>query len=311
MAKTLSIPTLQPTFSIYADVLGRYIIYRKEGNKPVNNSKKLPNIGLLGCGQMGCGIARAFCNFGFSAIIYDYDTFQLKKGKMLIDQKIAENKIVETIDLSFTNNLEDLETSDLIIECVSEKLETKKQILAKVSRTTKRNCIIATNTSSFLINELALSVAIPERFIGMHFMNPAHMIPLVELIKGDKTSAKVIDFCEKTLALIHKTFVHVKDSPGFILNRTLIPMINEAAFLVHGGIGTVEDIDKAIKLGSNNPTGPLQLADAIGIDTIYSILDSLAMRLKDAKYNPCPLLLEYIEKGWLGRKSSKGFYTYD
>ncbi len=268
-------------------------------------------VGIIGAGQMGGAIARAFCDKNFPVVIFDINQTQLDMINELFSKKVAEGKLVPNFDLRLSTDLTELSDCELVIECVSEKLDTKKQVLSEISQLIGENSIIATNTSSFLIEELAISVFKPERFIGMHFMNPAHIIPLVELVACRGTATETVCYCQKILNILQKTVVMVDDTPAFILNRLLIPFINEAATLVYNNTANIETVDSVMRIGAGHPMGPLQLADVIGVDTVYMILNSLYSRLHDERYIPCKLFFEYVEKGWLGKKTGRGFYVYE
>ena len=277
-------------------------------------------IAVVGSGQMGNGIAHVFAQSGFKVTMIDVSQEALDKGRSTIAKNIerqvkkgtiaAEDqvKILSRIDLSM--DLEAAATASLIIEAASEDRGLKYRIFADVDRIAKPDAVLATNTSSISITEIARRTSRPDKVVGMHFMNPVPVMKLVEIIRGLATSDETTEYVTGLSKRIGKTPVEVNDFPGFVSNRVLMPMINEAVYCVMEGVGEPEAIDKVMTLGMNHPMGPLALADLIGLDTCLAILEVLRDGLGDPKYRPCPLLRKYVAAGWLGRKSGRGFYTY-
>ncbi|HEX9011276.1 MAG TPA: 3-hydroxybutyryl-CoA dehydrogenase [Holophagaceae bacterium] len=280
----------------------------------------IQTIGVIGAGQMGNGIAHVFAQSGYQVLMQDIsEAFAAKgvasidrnlhrgvdKGKMTADEKAAVLGRIRT-----TTKLEDLAGCDIVIEAATEKWEVKKQIFETLDRVCRPGVILASNTSSISITKLAAVTKRPEAFIGMHFMNPVPVMQLIEVIRGlatgDATFEAVMDLSKK----LGKTPIPCNDFPGFVSNRVLLPMINEAIYALYEGVASVESIDGIMKLGMNHPMGPLTLADFIGLDTCLFILNVLHEGLGDPKYRPCPLLIKYVDAGWLGKKSGRGFYDY-
>lgn len=277
-------------------------------------------IAVVGAGQMGNGIAHVFAQSGFKVTMIDVSQEALDKGRSTIAKNIerqvkkgtipAEDqvKILSQIDLNM--DLEAAADASLIIEAASEDSGLKYRIFTDLDRIAKRDAVLATNTSSISITEIARRTSRPDKVVGMHFMNPVPVMKLVEIIRGlatsDETTEYVIDLSKR----LGKTPVEVNDFPGFVSNRVLMPMINEAVYCLMEGVGKPEAIDQVMTLGMNHPMGPLALADLIGLDTCVAILDVLWEGLGNPKYAPCPLLKKYVAAGWLGRKSGRGFYTY-
>lgn len=280
----------------------------------------ITNIAVIGAGQMGSGIAQVAATSGMNVLLIDVNDAQLKAAESNIKkslEKLAakgriESDSVEKIanSIQYSNNTNGIKPCEMIIEAATETEEIKRKIIEDLSKKASPDALFATNTSSLSITRLASYSDRPDRFIGMHFMNPVPIMKLVEVIRGiatsDTTHQATLDLCQR----FGKTPVASEDFPGFIINRILMPMINEAIFVLHEGIGTVEAIDTGMKLGTNQPMGPLALADLIGLDTTLSIINVLYKELGEDKYRPCPLLVKYVEAGWLGRKTKRGFYDY-
>jgi 3-hydroxybutyryl-CoA dehydrogenase len=277
-------------------------------------------VGIIGAGQMGNGIAHVCSLAGFPVLLNDLSTDRIKSGlatingnmarqvsKKLISEGERQNALERIIP---AENLDAMADCDLVIETASEKEELKLKIFSALCPVLKPEAIIGTNTSSISITRLASSTDRPERFIGIHFMNPVPLMDLVELIRGIATADTTFEITKAFVAKLGKTIAVAEDFPAFIVNRILLPMINEAIYTLYEGVGNVEGIDTAMRLGANHPMGPLQLADFIGLDTCLSVMQVLHEGLADSKYRPCPLLVKYVEAGWLGRKTQRGFYDY-
>jgi len=277
-------------------------------------------IAVLGAGQMGSGIAQVCAAAGYPVVLRDLDPAALDRARTVIatslDRLLAKARITEADKaetlgrITTTSAAEALADADLVIEAVTENLEVKCRIFRELSATCHADTILASNTSSISLTRLAAAVDHPERVIGMHFMNPVPMMQLVEVISARQTSRRTRDTVETLAHALGKVPVDVKNSPGFVANRVLIPMINEAAFCLHEGLASAEEIDIVMKLGMGHPMGPLALADLIGIDTVLAIMQVLLDGFNDPKYRPCPLLVEMVDAGHLGRKSGRGFYDY-
>jgi len=281
----------------------------------------IEKIGVIGAGQMGHGIALVSAQAGFDVIIHDTTDDFVKKGigkiEKFLDKSIEKgkinvndkNKILKKIN--GTTKLDDLKNVDLIIEAIFENVQSKKQLFQQLDKICKKECIFASNTSTIPITDLASATTRAEKFIGMHFMNPVPLMRLVEVIRGLKTDDETTKIIKEISQKMGKTPVEVNDGPGFVSNRLLMPMINEAIYCYMEGIGSVENIDNVMKLGMNHPMGPLELADLIGLDVVLNIMTVLYEGFNDSKYRPCPLLKKMVQAGLLGRKSGKGFYNYN
>ncbi len=279
-------------------------------------------IGVVGAGQMGNGIAQVAAQFGFDVVMSDISAQALEKGMSTItgscDRMIKKGTMTEdqkkalVAKIKTAENMQALKDCDVIVEAATENIDLKLKIFKELDQIAKPEALLCSNTSSISITKIAGVTKRPDKVAGMHFMNPVPLMKLVEGIRGlqtsDETFKKVRELAEK----MDKTFVEsTKDMPGFIVNRILMPMINEAVYTLHEGIASAESIDSAMKLGTNQPMGPLTLADFIGLDTCLAIMNVLHEGLGDSKYRPCPLLVKYVEAGWLGRKTKRGFYTYE
>jgi 3-hydroxybutyryl-CoA dehydrogenase len=280
----------------------------------------IQSIGVIGAGQMGNGIAHVFAQAGFSVLMQDISEAFAAKGVATIDKNLqrgvdkgkqtAEEKAATLGRIRTTTKLEGLAACDIVIEAATEKWEVKKQIFETLDKVCKPGAILASNTSSISITKLAAITKRPEAFIGMHFMNPVPVMQLIEVIRGLATGDATFDAVMELSKKLGKTPIACNDFPGFVSNRVLLPMINEAIYALYEGVATVESIDGIMKLGMNHPMGPLTLADFIGLDTCLFILNVLHEGLGDPKYRPCPLLIKYVDAGWLGKKSGRGFYDY-
>ncbi len=276
-------------------------------------------IGVVGAGQMGAGIAQVIATSGFATIIHDANSAALAKGVEGIHARLngavqkgklsAESASSATKRLIAANSLAEFAQCDLVIEAIIENFEIKVALFKQLDSIVQRSAILASNTSSISITRIAAATTRPEQVMGVHFMNPVPIMKLVELIRGLQTSDSTYSQIQAFCASIDKTTVLAVDTPGFVVNRILCPMINEAIFLVQEGVKP-EDIDTAMKLGTNQPMGPLTLADFVGLDTLLYILQLLHRELGEDKYRPCPLLVKYVEAGWFGKKSGRGFYRY-
>lgn len=280
----------------------------------------IKTVAVLGAGTMGNGIAHVFARSGYKVILQDVEQRFLERGLETIsknlDREVKKGKLAEAdkvgvlAQITPTTATDALRGADLAVEAVPEQLDLKVRLLKDVDAALKPGAILASNTSSISITELAAKTSRPERFIGMHFMNPVPAMQLVEVIRGlatsDETFATIIALCEK----LDKKPVAVNDAPGFVSNRVLMPLINEAAFAVMEGVATPEAVDAVMKMGMNHPMGPLELADFIGLDVCVNILEVLQTGFGDPKYRACPLLRKYVAAGWLGRKTGRGFYKY-
>jgi 3-hydroxybutyryl-CoA dehydrogenase len=284
------------------------------------SDQAIRTIGIIGAGQMGNGIAHVAAVAGFEVRLHDLAEDRIKAALATIDGNMARQVTKGAIGDEIRRNamakitaapkLEGLADCDLVIEAATESEEIKRKIFTAACQHIKSDAILASNTSSISITRLAASTDRPERFIGIHFMNPVPLMQLVELIRGIATDDQTFELAKEFVGKLHKTVSVSEDFPAFIVNRILLPMINEAVYTLYEGVGSVEAIDTAMKLGANHPMGPLQLADFIGLDTCLSVMQVLHDGLADSKYRPCPLLVKYVEAGWLGRKTKRGFYDY-
>ena len=281
---------------------------------------KIQTIGVIGAGQMGNGIAHVSALAGYNVFIHDVSSDKVESALATIDGNMArqvEQKKLQEPErtaalqrISKSEGLAGLAESDLVIETATEDETIKRKIYSELCPLLKPEAILGTNTSSISITRLASTTDRPERFIGIHFMNPVPRMELVEVIRGIATEDETFETAKQYIASLGKTVAVAEDFPAFMVNRILLPMINEAIYTLYEGVGSVEAIDTAMRLGANHPMGPLQLADFIGLDTCLSIMQVLYEGLADSKYRPCPLLVKYVEAGWLGRKTNRGFYDY-
>ena len=280
----------------------------------------IKKIGVVGAGQMGNGIAHVCALAGFEVSLVDIKQEQLDTAltvmghnldRQIAHQKISEREKAETLSrVHPSTSLDTLSDCDLVIESATEDEQIKRKIFQQICPILRKDALVATNTSSISVTRLAASTDRPERFMGIHFMNPVPMMRLVELIRGIATEESTFREVRELVIKLGKTPANAEDFPAFIVNRILLPMINEAIYTLYEGVGSVESIDTAMRLGANHPMGPLQLADFIGLDTCLSVMQVLYEGLADSKYRPCPLLVKYVEAGWLGRKTNRGFYDY-
>jgi 3-hydroxybutyryl-CoA dehydrogenase len=281
---------------------------------------EIKTVGVIGAGQMGSGIAHVCSLAGLNVRLNDLSGDRIKAGLATINGNMARQVSKGAISdadrqaalerIKPAPTYDDLSTCDIVIEAATENEEVKRRIFTNLSPSLRPDAMIATNTSSISITRLAAATDRPEKFIGIHFMNPVPVMQLVELIRGIATEDPTYESAKEFIGKLGKTSTAAEDFPAFIVNRILLPMINEAIYTLYEGVGSVEAIDTAMRLGANHPMGPLQLADFIGLDTCLSIMQVLHEGLADSKYRPCPLLVKYVEAGWLGRKTQRGFYDY-
>jgi 3-hydroxybutyryl-CoA dehydrogenase len=283
-------------------------------------AQSIRKIGVIGAGQMGNGIAHVCSLAGIPVVINDIAPARLKEALATINgnmtRQVARKRISEDDKqralerIATAENYDAFSDCDLVIEAATEKEEVKRKIFTELCPTLKPETIVASNTSSISITRLASATDRPEKFIGIHFMNPVPLMELVELIRGIATADATFEASKEFVTKLGKTIAVSEDFPAFIVNRILLPMINEAIYTLYEGVGNVEAIDTAMRLGAHHPMGPLELADFIGLDTCLSVMQVLHEGLADSKYRPCPLLVKYVEAGWLGRKTQRGFYDY-
>lgn len=282
---------------------------------------EIKNVMVVGAGQMGAGIAQVCAQAGYHVLLHDIKEAVVEKGLTVIQKNLTrqvekermteDNKNMILANVIKSTTITDAEKADVVIEAVVEKMEVKTAIFTELDRYAPAHAILASNTSSLPITEIAAATKRPDRVIGMHFMNPVPVMKLVEIIRGLATTEEVFSVIEMMTKKLKKVPVAVNDFPGFISNRVLMPMINEAVYALYEGVASKEAIDEIMKLGMNHPMGPLTLADFIGLDTCLFIMETLHDGFGDDKYRPCPLLRKYVKAGWLGRKTGRGFYTYE
>ena len=280
----------------------------------------IKSVGIIGAGQMGAGIAQVCAQSGYAVVLFDQSADAVKKAFERIEKginRLAEKEAISADDakaalgrLTPAASVQELSDCDLVIEAATENEQVKNAIFKSVCEHLKPGAMLASNTSSISITRLAAATDRPGRFIGLHFMNPVPVMKLVEIIRGIATEPETYAAAVAFARSLGKTTANSEDFPAFIVNRILIPMINEAIYTLYEGVGTVEAIDTGMKLGTNHPMGPLELADFIGLDTVLAVMNVLYEGLSDSKYRPCPLLVKYVEAGWLGRKVGRGFYDY-
>ena len=290
------------------------------GEQADRMAHSIRKIGIVGAGQMGNGIAHVCALSGYHVLLNDIAGERISEGMATINGNLARQVSRQRISdeqrqaaikrIAPANTLEELGDCDLVIEAATEQEETKRKIFAALCPSLKPEAIVGTNTSSISITRLAASTDRPERFIGIHFMNPVPLMELVEVIRGIATDDPTFEATKQFIAKLGKQIAVAEDFPAFIVNRILLPMINEAIYTLYEGVGNVEGIDTAMRLGAHHPMGPLELADFIGLDTCLAVMQVLHEGLADSKYRPCPLLVKYVEAGWLGRKTQRGFYDY-
>jgi 3-hydroxybutyryl-CoA dehydrogenase len=287
---------------------------------PSDQASAIKQVAIIGAGQMGSGIAHVVALAGYDVLLNDIQKDAIDKSISLIEKNLAKQAAKGLVTEAAAKtalkrikpavSLSALATADMVIEAATEEESIKRKIFQDLCPNLKKSALLATNTSSISITRLASTTDRPEQFIGMHFMNPVPRMELVELIRGIATEDAVFATARKFVESLGKITAVSEDFPAFIVNRILLPMINEAVYTLYEGVGTVDAIDKAMKLGAHHPMGPLELADFIGLDTCLSVMQVLYEGLSDSKYRPCPLLVKYVEAGWLGRKTNRGFYDY-
>ena len=285
-----------------------------------NAQAAIKSVGVIGAGQMGNGIAHVVALAGYDVALYDVNKEMIDKARTTIERNMARQVsrgIITEAEMQsalqrirVAPDLAAIGAADLVIEAAVEDEAVKRKIFTELCPVLKKSAVLATNTSSISITRLASITDRPERFIGIHFMNPVPMMQLVELIRGIATEDETFALAKSFIESLGKCIAVSEDFPAFIVNRILLPMINEAVYTLYEGVGTVESIDRAMRMGANHPMGPLELADFIGLDTCLSVMQVLYEGLADSKYRPCPLLVKYVEAGWLGRKTQRGFYDY-
>lgn len=281
----------------------------------------IKSIGVVGAGQMGNGIAQVAAQAGFHVMMYDIKQEALDKGlktissscdRLIKKQTMTEDQKNELLSrVKTTTDISSFNSVDFVVEAATENISLKLEIFKKLDEVTKPDVVLCSNTSSISITKIAAVTKKPHLVAGMHFMNPVPVMKLVEGIRGLQTSQETFRVVKELSEKMGKVFVEANDMPGFVVNRILMPMINEAVYALHEGLATAKDIDEAMKLGTNQPMGPLTLADFIGLDTCLAIMNVLHDGLGDSKYRPCPLLVKYVEAGWLGKKTGRGFYSYN
>jgi len=281
---------------------------------------QIKTVGVIGAGQMGSGIAHVCALGGYDVLLHDVSEDRIAHGRELIEKNLSRQVVrglieQDAMDAAMARikpapELQAIGATDLAIEAATENEEVKKAIFKALTPHLSPTIILASNTSSISITRLGAASDRPERFIGLHFMNPVPLMNLVEIIRGIATDAATYETAVNFAKSLGKTTANAEDFPAFIVNRILVPMINEAIYTLYEGVGTVDAIDTALRLGANHPMGPLELGDFIGLDTVLSIMNVLYEGLADSKYRPCPLLVKYVEAGWLGRKAGRGFYDY-
>ena len=293
---------------------------KTRGGRTDGAGHAIHTVGIIGAGQMGNGIAHVCALSGLNVMLNDVVAERISEGLATISGNLARQVSRQRITdeqrqaaikrITPAKSLEDLADCDLVIEAATEKEDVKRKIFGALCPTLKQDAIVGTNTSSISITRLAAATDRPERFIGIHFMNPVPLMELVEVIRGIATDDATFESTKQFIAKLGKQIAVSEDFPAFIVNRILLPMINEAIYTLYEGVGNVEAIDTAMRLGAHHPMGPLELADFIGLDTCLSVMQVLHEGLADSKYRPCPLLVKYVEAGWLGRKTQRGFYDY-
>ncbi len=281
---------------------------------------QITTVGVIGAGQMGNGIAHVAALAGYNVVLSDISQESLDKALKTIDKNLGRQVSKALISeqeskdafakITISTDLAAMKDADIVIEAASENIEIKKAIFKNLLQHIKPEAILASNTSSISITRLGASTDRPEKFIGLHFMNPVPVMKLVEIIRGLATDEATYAAALEVVTRMGKITTNAEDFPAFIVNRILVPMINEAIYTLYEGVGTVESIDKGMRMGANHPMGPLELGDFIGLDTVLAIMQVLNEGLADTKYRPCPLLVKYVEAGWLGRKTNRGFYDY-